>query len=69
MKLGKKLGLIAFIISQFLVLSFTGLYFYCIITVTPTDITFFQITAFEGLLFSATWGTKAFKNYLDSKKE
>lgn len=69
MKLGKKLGLIAFIISQVLVLAFTSLYFYCIITTIPTDITFFQITAFESLLFSATWGAKAYKNYLESKKE
>ena len=68
MTIGKKIGLIAIIIALVLVIAFTVLYFYCVITGTATDITMFQITSFIGFLIAITWGTKVYKNYLESKK-
>lgn len=66
---GKALGLIAYIIYEFVIVA--GIV-YCFITAFnmefPVNL-FMSLLAAQGVVFGTTWGTKAFKNSLNTKEK
>lgn len=63
MTIGKKLGLIVFIISQVLVVVFSILYIICTLKKIETDITAASILTFEGSVFVTVWTATATKKF------